>query len=824
MITCPACGKENEDSAVLCRRCRGPLRDEPEELAPEEPAVPAHSAAPAHPDHAQPVDHSHDQQPAATADEPTASSDSLGEVCRRCESYNEPGALRCSSCGYSLAAGADEAASAPAEAPALDKTPAHPFSPPHVEPHADESALLHDTPPEATRSVADELSALAISPEEAAEAGLSLPSQLRAPHFESETAPFHETAPFRETAPAQALHLPDQEPALDKTPPQAFLRPPAEAPSLLAKGKAAVAEAAGVAVGAATGVAAGAAAAVAGAVRRAPAAPEPVAPPPPPSVKAEPEQKACAECGAMNPPAARFCFDCGTPFAKKSAAPPPKAAEAPAKAVEPPPKAVEAPPKAVAPPSTAPAPRAVEPTPSAAEPEKIVEPPPRPAAPKPPESRPKLAEPAPLSQPRTPPASRATGWADSTEPGTEAPFVHVESPESTTETPPISLASSEPHPAEPGAHAEEEPSHPPGEPPLPMVQHTEPGHALEAGAFAESAPVAFEAVADRHAHREEPAAVEAPADLAVAHEAALFEEAAPHEAAAWDDPPAEPLPEPFQGMEPAAEPVEELAEPLTEPAPEVLAEPLAEPAPEELSEVLSEPLPEPAVEELSEPLAGPEPEPPFRASLVLEKGPAAGTALHLGRLENSVGGAGAGIELADDPSVAPHAATVAFAEDRLVLRDEGSANGVYVRVREAALLEAGDHFYAGERLLRFDGPCELPQTHEGEVPYLGAPRPPGVPVRLTEVVAGGRTGRTCHRAGPTISIGRTGCDMNFPADSLLGARHAEVRLGDDGSVSLVDLGQGPSGLFMRVRARGALELQAGDVVRVGEQELRVEIG
>ncbi len=749
MITCPACGKENEDSAVLCRRCRGPLRDEPEELAPEEPAAGVHHAAPAgaHSHEPQAIDHSHDQQPAATADEPTASSDSLGEVCRRCESYNEPGARRCASCGYVLIA--DEAPPPQEEEPALDKTPAHPFTPPQPEQHSlqhslqhsDDSALLHDTPPEGSRSVADELSALAISPEEAAEAGLSLPLHLQAPHFDGHPAQSHDQPP----AHAAALHAPDAEPALDKTPPQAFLRPPAEAPSLIAKGKAAVAEAAGVAVGAATGVAAGAAAAVVGAVRRAPP-PEPVAPPAP-VAKAEPEQKACAECGALNPPAAKFCFDCGTPFAKKSAAPPPKGVEPPPKAVEPPPKAVEVE-------------KAAEPAPKAA------------AAPKPSEPRQKPPEPAPI--PKATPPPETSGWADHTEPGAGAPVVHVEGPESTTETPPISLAAHEP-------------------------QHTEPGHALDADAFADAAPAALEEAApsDPPAPFEEPAAVEANTDSAVPHDAAAFEEAAPHEAAAWDDAPAEAM----------AEPVEELAEPLPEPAP---------------VEELSEPLAEPAVEELAEPL--PEPEPPFHASLVLEKGPAAGTALLLGRLENSVGSAGAAIELTDDPSVAPHAATVAFAEDRLVLRDEGSANGVYVRIRETALLEAGDHFYAGERLLRFDGPCELPQTHEGEVPFLGAPRPAGVPVRLTEVVMGGRTGRTCHRAGPTISIGRTGCDMNFPADSLLGARHAELRLGDDGSVSLVDLGQGPSGLFMRVRARGAQELQAGDVVRVGEQELRVEIG
>ena len=95
-------------------------------------------------------------------------------------------------------------------------------------------------------------------------------------------------------------------------------------------------------------------------------------------------------------------------------------------------------------------------------------------------------------------------------------------------------------------------------------------------------------------------------------------------------------------------------------------------------------------------------------------------------------------------------------------------------------------------------------------------------VRLA--VAGGRIGRTCHRAGPVIAIGRSGCDINFSSDAQLAARHAEVRLGDDGSVALVDLGQGQTGVFVRVRAQQHIELTGGDIVQLGDQLLRVEVG
>ena len=137
---------------------------------------------------------------------------------------------------------------------------------------------------------------------------------------------------------------------------------------------------------------------------------------------------------------------------------------------------------------------------------------------------------------------------------------------------------------------------------------------------------------------------------------------------------------------------------------------------------------------------------------------------------------------------------------------------MYVKVREHAALEAGDSFVAGERLFRFDGRADLPRNGEGPTPFLGAPRPPSAVVRITEVLGGGKTGRTCHRSGPVITIGRARA-----------AKHAEVRVGEDGTATLVDLGQGPTGVWLRVRPQGQQDLQAGDLLQIGDQQLRVEV-
>src|SRR5438132_8787063 len=107
MLICPACGKENEDVASECKRCRAPLREE--EAAADAVALPQ----------------------------------SLGEVCRRCEAYNEPGVSVCTNCGLQLFA-----APGP-EQPPLDKTPPDAFTPPYQGPDTlTEELREHDIPDE----------------------------------------------------------------------------------------------------------------------------------------------------------------------------------------------------------------------------------------------------------------------------------------------------------------------------------------------------------------------------------------------------------------------------------------------------------------------------------------------------------------------------------------------------------------------------------------------------------------------------------------------------------------------------------------------------
>ena len=68
-----------------------------------------------------------------------------------------------------------------------------------------------------------------------------------------------------------------------------------------------------------------------------------------------------------------------------------------------------------------------------------------------------------------------------------------------------------------------------------------------------------------------------------------------------------------------------------------------------------------------------------------------------------------------------------------------------------------------------------------------------------------------------ISIGRRGCDLSFPDDTMLSDRHASISHADEGCY-LRDDGS-TSGTFLEVPSTRKLELAAGDLLRAGKQFL-----
>lgn len=212
-----------------------------------------------------------------------------------------------------------------------------------------------------------------------------------------------------------------------------------------------------------------------------------------------------------------------------------------------------------------------------------------------------------------------------------------------------------------------------------------------------------------------------------------------------------------------------------------------------------------------------------RFRLVLERGDGKeGTGVPVDAEEVVVGGPQATLPFPDDPWMAPMHATFSLRDDKLFLRDEGSAGGTFLRLRGLSVpLRPGDAFAIGDRLLRYGGLLQSasPPSPDG-TRRPGSPRPAGPAAILEERLAGGATGRVWLRTGPSVTMGRAGCAVNLGEDPFVSQAHAELVLDADGTARLRDLGSA-NGTFVRLPARAERELRDGDRIRVGRQVLRI---
>ncbi|KXJ04358.1 hypothetical protein AC249_AIPGENE15875, partial [Exaiptasia diaphana] len=111
-----------------------------------------------------------------------------------------------------------------------------------------------------------------------------------------------------------------------------------------------------------------------------------------------------------------------------------------------------------------------------------------------------------------------------------------------------------------------------------------------------------------------------------------------------------------------------------------------------------------------------------------------------------------------------------------------------------------------------------------EVPAATAPRPPKSDQKpaawLVGVLPGGMEEEERPLAANSITtIGRRGCDLSFPDDTLMSKSHASIAVGEDGAV-LRDDGSA-NGVFLKVRSDAKSTLIDGDLLRAGRQFLLV---
>lgn len=211
---------------------------------------------------------------------------------------------------------------------------------------------------------------------------------------------------------------------------------------------------------------------------------------------------------------------------------------------------------------------------------------------------------------------------------------------------------------------------------------------------------------------------------------------------------------------------------------------------------------------------------PGRAKLILIRGEGLeGLSYHLNATKHAAGRNHGAILFPEDRYLSAKHATFLYRENKLFVRDEGSTNGSFLRIREPHELADGDEVLVGEQLLRVEYLSlrrEYPMQ-EGTLMYISPPK--NYLFRLVHVVRGGKAGASHVSVNNDILVGREGCDVNFPEDRYASRKHARFTW-NDGRVVVTDMGA-KNGTFVKIN--GEQRLYHGDYIHFGSELMRVEI-
>lgn len=212
-----------------------------------------------------------------------------------------------------------------------------------------------------------------------------------------------------------------------------------------------------------------------------------------------------------------------------------------------------------------------------------------------------------------------------------------------------------------------------------------------------------------------------------------------------------------------------------------------------------------------------------RARLVLVRGSGAvGTVWPLGNDVNRAGRVHGSVVIASDPFLSPWHATFFYRDAQLLVRDDNSRNGVFIRLRKPEPLQERDRVCIGRQLLMLLSraswsPQVAAATDATDTRLLASPRGMEA-IYLARIFTSGDT-EVYMRHQRTLSLGRSGCDINFAEDDYLSQRHCRVLRSGDYTV-IEDLGS-RNGTFLAIQGERALE--NGDELMIGNQVLRAEI-
>jgi pSer/pThr/pTyr-binding forkhead associated (FHA) protein len=172
-----------------------------------------------------------------------------------------------------------------------------------------------------------------------------------------------------------------------------------------------------------------------------------------------------------------------------------------------------------------------------------------------------------------------------------------------------------------------------------------------------------------------------------------------------------------------------------------------------------------------------------------------------------------------DSYLSPRHATFTPQGGRLLVRDEGSLNGIYRKLHpeEPIPLQFGDVFRIGQELIRVEPLAPQPPAPDG-VDRLGSPSA-GYIGRVALIIGREATGNAFPIPESGLHLGRERGDILFPEDGYVSGLHCRVSC-KAGQLYLTDLGSS-NGSFLRLSAE--TELVNGDILLMGQQLFRVTL-
>jgi pSer/pThr/pTyr-binding forkhead associated (FHA) protein len=192
-----------------------------------------------------------------------------------------------------------------------------------------------------------------------------------------------------------------------------------------------------------------------------------------------------------------------------------------------------------------------------------------------------------------------------------------------------------------------------------------------------------------------------------------------------------------------------------------------------------------------------------------------GDQIDIGRTEGDL--------LFDDPHLSARHLRITSGSNGRVLTPLDTRNGVFLRLRSAVDLFDGDHILMGKQVLQYE---LIPEIERGLRPALehgvvlfGTPARPAW-ARLRQITPAGITRDMYHLSRGESVLGRETADIVFSDDEFMSRRHAQISL-RAARGRIEDLGSS-NGTFIRLR--GPHSLSSGDLIRLGDELLRFELG